>query len=407
MANTTADANADGTCNEKGGTWGPYWISPLVGAIVFISLGSEVNVNDTDDGGATWTDNAVTSTHATMAMAAWFDRETPGDTGDKIHFAWLSDHTNDPYYCNFDLGTSTVGTVQLVSASGNVSSTATNSRAAITKLQNGTIIAAYLSSSVSYNVCYTSTDEFDVDITLVGDVYETSAEDWCLLYPANVDTGDAAAIYWDGSANQLSVKMYDATDTTWGDETTFGPTMAEGSVTIRSYDAAVRHSDGHIILAAHSSYDQTGNDLLTWDITPDSLTTPTITAKATIFENQTESGLAAVLINQQNDDVYVFYGKGGTFNSSIDIVYHLSDDGLTTWETESAYSEGTTDYKAIGSGRTISADGGRLQTSIFDDNAANIEVNLVNDIAFTASAGGRDIGATLRGVGRGVLIGAR
>ena len=47
----------------------------------------------------------------------------------------------------------------------------------------------------------------------------------------------------------------------------------------RCMDAAVRLSDKHILLAAHSSMDNAGDDLLTWDITVASIAIPRSNSK--------------------------------------------------------------------------------------------------------------------------------
>ena len=79
-----------------------------------------------------------------------------------------------------------------------------------------------------------------------------------MLYPANTgDDADAAAIFWDRSADIISVKMYDDSANTW----TKNPmlTSVVDDTTDISMDASTRHSDGFILGVASGSFNPTAS----------------------------------------------------------------------------------------------------------------------------------------------------
>ncbi len=196
--------------------------------------------------------------------------------------------------------------------------------------------------------------------------------------------------------------MYDDSGDSWT-ETSIAGSMVDDASHI-NMDGAVRHSDSHVLLAAHSNDDSTTDDLRTWDLTVDSIASPTVTAKANVVTDQAESGQAAVFINQQADDVYVAYLKGGQWNVTVDVVYHISTDDMDSWGAEQAYSEqAADDVRRVQAGRVVGDDGGRYQPAFYDDDDTDIFVNEVNDIEI---AGGSPPAAPtkalrlLRGMGR-------
>ena len=195
-------------------------------------------------------------------------------------------------------------------------------------------------------------------------------------------------LYWDGSASEISVKMYDDSADTWTETVVVtGMTKDENHINM---GLAVRHSDGAILWAAHSDDDNSSDDLRTGEIIPDSLASPTITAKTNIFTNQAESAQTFVWINQQNDEVRVGHLKGSpTWQATTLAVFHISTNGMTSWGAEQAYGEDTADdFRRFTAGRTVDDAGGRFQPVFYNDDLGNIYVNENNDAEITAAGGG-------------------
>ena len=377
MADTSVQGNISGVADARSGLWGTFWADQNNGVVVFIDGQNDLSFAYTDDGGATWATTEIEA-GTVMHVAAWFDRETGGDTGTTVHVVWLDSGLGQCRYQSIDASDGTSGTIRTVASSLTVSTFNNHNRVAITKTKGGNLLVAY-STQVNLG-CWRSSDQFATSPTSRANVYETGTqEDWVNLYPANTtDDNDAAAIFWDRSANAITIKMYDDSANTWTESTVSTTTMTDDP-THHAFDATCRHSDGAILLAAHSNQDSTGDDLLTWEILPNSISSPTVTAKTNVFTNVAESSQVAIIVNQNNDDVYVAYLKGGTWTATTDVVFHKSDDDMGSWGTEQAYSETTDDIRIVSGTRSITSSG-RIQWAFINDDLRELFVNLVNDI---------------------------
>jgi hypothetical protein len=141
------------------------------------------------------------------------------------------------------------------------------------------------------------------------------------------------------------------------------------------------------MFAFHTNDDATTDSLKTYDISVSSIATPTISSATDVFTNQAESAQVSVFVDQNTDDVYVAYCKGGTWQAAVDVVYHKSSDGMTNWSVENAYSEATADdFRTAHAGRTASSNGGRYMPSFFNSDLFSVSVNLVNDVDIPAAA---------------------
>jgi len=384
MADKLVYTNVYATADQTG-IWGPYWINATTGVVVYSDASRNMRFSRTTNGGADWSDTQIDSGTGLRSCACWFDQETPGDSGTLIHVTWADSGDNAIYYRTIDISDGSQGTRRTVDAGVTVSTTHWNNRTAITKTVSGNIIVAF--STQSEIECYKSADLFATAGTDIADVFETTTEeDWLLLYPASTaDDNDAVGIFWDRSANAISVKMYDDSGDSWT-ETAIASSMVDHAY-YKTMDAAVRHSDSHILLAAHNNYETATGDLMTWDITPNSIASPTVTAKTNVFTDQDDSSLCAVMINQQNDDVYVAYTYGTDFEVDTEVLYKKSDDDMGSWGGATTYSGAAQDYKSVSGGRTIGDNGGFIQWGIYDDDETALYVNEDNDVAIAAAGG--------------------
>lgn len=385
MADTSVDTDVNVNLDLSGGCFGPYWANTLDGVIVFRDPDADPTTSRTTDGGATWGAQVDLEASTVKQMAAFFDKEVPGDDGNLVHIVWLDDANNNFQYRTIDADTGTLGTLRTIEGTVvGIVAGADSHRLGICKTVGGNLLAFYETPS-EINT-YRSVDA-GINWTSRADVNETAGQvDWCLLYPAaTADDNDACALFWDVSANEISVKMYDDSADTWTETSILSSMVAD--VQNIAMDAAIRQSDGMLFGGAHSDEDTTGDDLLTFTVSPNSIASPTIdTGTAAVFTNQAESSQVAMFINQQNNDVYVAYLKGGTWNATVDCVYHKSTDAMTSWGTEQAYSEASADdLRFVHGGRSVGAKGGFYQPSFYNDDLGEIFVNLVNDIPIAAA----------------------
>jgi len=376
----TQVAVGDTSLYSKNALYGPFWMDTDKSVITYINSSQDMYYASTTDSGATWSSSLV-SLGTVKHAVSWFDQQTTGDSGNLVHMAWIDLADTSFHYASVDISDGSISTVQTIAGSLTVADT-TSHRTAITKTVSGNLIACF--STLSEIGCYRSTDN-GVNWTSRADAYETASEnDWLMLFPANTgDNDDVAGIFWDRSADELSIKMYDESVNSWT-ETLISTSMADSDSYI-NMGASVRHSDNHILLVAWNAFDTPTADLLSWDLTVDSIASPSVTAKAALLTDQIDAAQAGMVINQQNDDVYLAYAKGPLFATSVDVVYKKSTDGMGTWGSETAYSETVSDdFRAVDGGGTIDNDGGYIQFSFFNDDTNEILVNLNNDVAIAA-----------------------
>lgn len=359
------------------GIWGPYYVNRQTAVALWINSIDDLVRAHTVDGGLTW-DVSVVQAGDIRSFACYLDKEVPADTGVLVHCISLDEGGDDATYFSINAETGAAGANNdtVIQGTIGVVTLANLNRCCITKTRSGDLIAAY--STQSAIGCERSVNSGST-WSVIDDVYETDTEeDFCLLFAANTGADeDAAALFLDRSANALTVKIYDQSIDTWVNETTVFGTMTADDIYF-NFDGSVRHSDGKLLVNGHSAHNTSGDDFLAAAVT---LTlTPSVAAKTNVFTNQAASALCAVIIDQQTDEWFVGFAKGGTWEATVDIVFHKSDDGGATWGSEQAYSETTDDYRALSGGRTIGENGGFVQWLFFDDDDVDILNNLVNDV---------------------------
>jgi hypothetical protein len=392
MADITVDAAVSATL-EHNYEYGPFWTDADTGyAFMIDGSAATFGYRKTTDGGQTWgslvTIGNDAGQNALYRFHVWFERNTPGDTGTKIHCAWQEWGDDSLRYRSLDTATDTLGTERTV-ASGLSYNPSTASWAAthvaITKARGGNLYIAFASSG---NGFYRSTDG-GTTWTSRSDHIEI-VSDLSYLLPANTsDTQDICAIYVDTSANAISIKMYDDSANTWTE--TAIATQAD-NILANNFAATVRHSDGHVLLAFWNAYDATTADLQTYDITVNSIASPTVTATANVLTNSAESAQCCIFIDQATNDVYVGYLRTGTstWTVAVNVYYKKSTDDMATWGSEVAYSEDAEDdYRQLSCGLGV-ADGeaGRFYIIWNDDDDNDLLSNYTNSIEITGGGGG-------------------
>ena len=396
VADTSVEGAVSGLADFATGVWGPYWSDISTGVIIFLDDGDDIAFARTTDKGANWATTEI-DVGDTQQIAAWYDKETPGNSGTLVHITWMDsfDGGTNPgtvYYRTLDVADGSLGTQQTVDSTATINSNTFSQRCAITQAVNGDIVVAFSHTGTTSGVqCYKSSDNFATAGTNTADVYETaSEEDWLLLFPADVDAGDVAGVFWDRSSDEITIKMFDSSadggNGTWTEfATPIATSQFDDSVHI-NMDGSVLLSDNTIYLTWHSNDDSAGDILQTAVLTVDSISAPSSAVASPVFSGQPESAQVGILIDQNNNDVYVSHLKGGGFwQSTMNLVYHKSTDSMGSWGAEQAYSEATADdLRTCSAGRIASTDGGRFQPAFFNSDLSEIFVNEVNDVELAA-----------------------
>jgi hypothetical protein len=378
MADTTVTANIDSLLHSHGVQVGPVWVDVNTAYVFYVEdAGSKFVYQKTTDGGATWGSQVDVSTAVVVRKSSlWYDGWTPGNAGTKIHVTYMDATSDDVHYRALDTSDDSLGSEVVVFAGvGFTMPGWGNSVLDIVRSRGGNLYIGFWGDADGEFGFYRSTDN-GATWTSRAQLADGNAADGILLMPGDeTDTDDIWCIYWDRSANELSLKVYDDSGDSWS-ETSIATSMAD-DVSYYQMSAAPRHRDNHVILAAWSEINAATADLKVWDIGGSS----SITAKTNVLTDTDETAQVAVLINQQNDDIYVVYLKGGTWRDTVDAKYKKSTDGGTTWGSEQSYSEDTADdLRAIYTGISVGPGGGRFQPSFFNIDLAVLYVNLTNSI---------------------------
>lgn len=391
MADLSITGIVSTTLDTRSVLFGPYWSDEDTAVVIYLDAGNDLNMARTINAGASWAITEI-ETGTAVVGSAWYDGETTNDTGTLLHVVWADSGASEIQYVNIDVSDGTVSSIVLIDDSYTISSTPQSNRAAITKTLNGNLLVGH--GTTSENHVFRSTDDGATWTSRTAVTEGTTSYDYIMFFPADTgDDADAACIYWDRSTNVLSVKMYDDSANTWT-ETTIQTGMVDDTFHM-NFDAVLRHSDGHIFLAAHSDDDQSTDDIRTYDLTVDSIASPTVTVLPStgwVIQNIPESAQVALIINQQNDDLYCAYLKGGTWVATVNVYYKISTDNSVSWGSEQSFGENADDdLRLVHGGRSVGDNGGRVQFTFFNDDTTAIFTNINNDIPISGLASDRRV----------------
>lgn len=282
--------------------------------------------------GFTWGAPVTIASVAVSRVSVWYDQWTSGDSGSAIHIAYLNTTNHDAVYRNLDTSSDTLATAVVVLNGASFSSVATAAvEATITKTRGGNLIYVFDPDNGAEDAAFKAASPYTSFSAIAS---PSEGGDWFTAYPGNyADNQDADMIYWDRDVNELSLKTYDDSGDSWS-EAAIASSMADNAVYFKQYAGVVRHSDGHLIVAAWNAVDVGTADCQTWDINGGA----SITAKTNLVTNFDDCVGVCLLLDQSNDDVFAFYmGKSDgsqTVGTSVGLYYKKSTDDLTTWGSE-------------------------------------------------------------------------
>jgi hypothetical protein len=389
MADVAVETSAIATLMTRVTRLGPIWTDQNTGYVLFIDSAQDVRYRKTTDGGASWAASVLIDAGTVLGLDVWFDKWTPSDSGTVIHIWWLETAGDDVHYRPLDTSDDSLGTDTIVFAGASFSTSGSRGDHAIsgTKAVGGYLYVQFWGNTFGGRGFYRSVDS-GANWTSRTDGADGNAGDEVLCLPDDdsADNQDIVMPYWDRSANELSFKKYDDSGNSWG-ETSISGSMNDAT-TILQMSAVVRHSDGHIIIAAWTDLDLATADLKVWDIT---LATPTITAKTDVVTDSDDCVGAALFIDQNNDDLYCAYigneDGSGFWQSFNKPFYKKSADGGGSWGAQSAYQEDVADdHRYINAGHSTPGNAaGRFEPVFFNDDLDDLFVNKVNSVEITVA----------------------
>ena len=214
-----------------------------------------------------------------------------------------------------------------------------------TKTRSGYFYCCYDIDAGVERGLHRSTDGGTVWSANLATTFLEATLDTCKLFPASGtgDNNDCWAIYYDASATALTIKMWDSSAVAQVESATF-QTHTDGTTDLTGqfgYDGTIRHSDGHLLVAAVSLRDSASSAHQFFDVT----STASIATKTNITTNIDDHYYPQVFINQGTGTIFVTYvGKrDGTevMDTTVKVYYTYTFDGGTTWQAgDTAYMEG-------------------------------------------------------------------
>lgn len=404
MADISVDTTAHSTAGRAKFLWGSYWADDSVAVIVGINSANEAVYYRTVNGGASWSETTLETFNVAGAVACWYDAETPGITTTLVHIVYADIGLARVSYNTVDVATGTRGT-RRTAASVSVS---TDDELFVFKTRNGNLIMGQRSTTGGTSGVYRSTDS-GVNWTSRANVWESTSEDECLGVTVNTGDGaDGGVVFWDWSADELSVKVYDDSADAWNETSISGSMTDPGANIVRNFSVGTFRSNGKAFLAAFSEVNTATADLKTWllDITSVTAGAAGVTAETDVISNTAAAVCPAVFIDPRTDDVYVCYLTGSAYQATLGPFYKKSSDTGSTWGSAVALSDALEDdYRALSVGGTCFTNGGKIMPVWYDDDdddyltSVFADVVLTSDVAVSSDvySGSQDKGAFPQG----------
>ncbi len=349
------------------------WIDKNTGYVFFINDGFDFHYRKTTDAGATWGTEGTIRTGTVMRAVVWYDRWTKDDTGTEIHIAFTDFDDSNITYNSLDTSDDSLSGEVTIFNGSSADSVINWSKhcISITKARGGNLYVGGWIDDDGERGFWRSTNS-GVSWTSRSNVTDANAVDRIMFLAGNeADTNDIWCVYQDVGSNAITLKVYDNSGNSWS-ESAIIDGMSENNAFF-GFDCMDRHSDGHAILVLREQHNSSAMDLAVHDIT----NIVTFSKKTDVNTNTFNYGICCLLINQQNDDLYVAYTTGTTVGA---IKYKKSDDGGGTWGSESDMSVTSDDHRVIFGGTSVQDDGGRWMPIWYNDDLDDLVTNKDNSV---------------------------
>lgn len=341
------------------------WTNNNTAYLFFLNSSTNfVSYTKTTDGGNSW-GNVVDISNGSGSIYRYdiyYDKWTSEKSGDLIHILINSIGDDDVHYNNLNTTDDQISSSSLVL--NGISASTVRNHIQIIRSRDGMLYAGgnidgggeIFFKNSSDGVTWTSKSD-----------YMELANDWVILSPGNeLNPLDIWAFYWDLSANEISLKVYNSTSDSWNE--TVLDSATDNSVYF-GWDSVYRHSDNASILFYHNNHQVSTQDLRVMEV----LNNTNYTIKQSVFNNNADPALVGAMINQQNDELYAAYIVGSTTNA--DVYYKNSTNNANSWSGLNLYDDHSDDIKGLYGGTSVGKDGGRWQPVFFNDDLNGLYTN--------------------------------
>ena len=368
------------------------WSAPLICYVFFVEeTNDNLEYRKSIDGGETWTAGGTPilirddGAGQVTRFDVWYDQWTADDNGTLIHIVSMASLDDEVQHITLDTSDDSLGIA--VDVGGSAVSTGNNrdsSGISITKARgNGYLYIQWWTNTNNGGGDghgFVQSDDGGATWNVKADGADGDLVDEIqLVYGNEADTDDVWMIYWDRSAEEITLKVYDFSGDSWS-ETLISAGMTD-NVSFLGMKVSMRHSDNHAILVAFNDFDLATADLKAWDIA----SSVSITALTDVLTNSPETYFPCIMTNQQDDSIYVGYLRGGVLTSTVGSYFKKSTDGGTTWEAEESLSEDADDdHLFLDAGISVGNAGGKWQPVWFNSDLRDLFTNVNNGVSIPA-----------------------
>lgn len=304
----------------------------------YIDTAQDIYFKKSTDGGIQWGKPVLVMAIAAESFAIWYDRWSNISAG-LIHVVANDTGADDIVYRTVNTESSDALSTQTAVAAL-ASSTSAAAHTTITRAVGGNVYVKCIIDAAAEGGFYrlpnanVPSGAWDAART-IDEALATGDQMWLLPDYDAADTQDVMAIFHDGSANELSRKLYDDSGNSWS-ETSILTSVAEGALatSFPSIAVAMDIANTRHYLIAWTAVDAASARLRAWTIDSGA-----ITALTDVVSSSTDDqGLAALALDTVSGYLYAFYGGittgGETFQTAINIYCKVSKDGGSTWGAE-------------------------------------------------------------------------
>ena len=369
------------------------WINSGTGYVFYPDSDQSFVCKKTINGGSTWSAPVNIDSNNLEKFGIWYDGWTRGITGSNIHVCFLETVSDQIIYRTLNIGTDTFGDNQIVFDGASASTTESwgDHCLSITKARGGNLYVGGWIDNSGEKGFWRSTDGGSTwsarsDVTSGNNVAEIQ-----LLPASGTDGNDIWCIYDKSSQAEgigsVFLRVYDDSANSWDWNLIVNNGTDVETTSFFHFDSTTRNSDDHGLLVLNNRNTSIAGSYNFYDIVgAGSIVekTPVVTAESDLLPH------VGIMINQQNDYIFVTYFSG-TPLSMGSIIYKESRDDGDSWIGPGLVSETADDHRLIMGGTSIGNDGGRFQPAWFNDDLNDLLTNKLTSSVFGVSGGGGDI----------------
>jgi hypothetical protein len=366
-ANVAIDTNISAT-NETSNNASPQvvFVSNTIGYVFFVDSGGDCRVASTTNAGVTWSAAVridTMNTNDCIHVSVWYDRWTPGDSGNIIHISTIDTSSDDMYYTQLNTSNNATSTTIIATTQTGTSFTAALNLPTITKATNGALYMAVTETGDSWVVTCTTTCTSSVNWTEITNPFDLQ-DDWPLLMP--LAGGNIMLIRMDiaeGGSQNYDYNIWNGS--VWsGWSVISGVTTGENGTYDGHFGATVNpvNNDIYFVYVTDNSTLGTDDDIRTGIYSGGSWSTTT----AAVLLNDTKGILGAkIAYNPETGDIYVVYGArvtAGTAGTG-NIFWKKSTTTMTSWGPEHLLTTASSDIYGSGNVNILASSTVRLYTT--------------------------------------------